>query len=1107
MSATPTVTTSLTTAKTTPKLQTSSIGALTDLRTTGGSEEQTSQPPTTRYNDSGNTVWASTRQRTAAASTVTTDGISIEEVSPTSEGVETDKPSQQALTDAPTASSSNIKALVTEGDIPFTLNPPSTAATTDRSIEYGLATNGEIKELSRGVDSIATEGSTVDITTEDNAASKATDTVQPTTEKASTGLEAVTTEPLTSSTATTTRKDSTELSQEESVSKVVAIATEASTEGAFSTESSHEESSSVQVSVTIAPSTGDALSTDSSDKTKASTQELSYSSKDISTTEAVKQGSPASVEGVLTDHPTEKTLSTEVEGTKERPVTDVTTESSTESGTKTAEEEMAATDAPNLYTPSTKEEVDTDLQTDQTLSTNAVSSTQRATEFTKGVVIEDVTTEETLSTSIDPTKRPTEDSVPASESTTTKILTEESWSGTEAFTTDLSSEAAFTSKEVTASPTEDAITEMATAEYATTQFGKEESSLFGTNPKSVPTEHSRATSEAVSSEFPTKDSLLSEAYATSSSASGSQPSTSEPVETKFQTEDSPTTVKDPVTVTESLTKNLSSTKGELSTQRSTEYKTTEIAATNPSSKAQRTPTESSSSTTQEIITEFTTEEIPSSGKALTEDSSSKDITPESEFNATKSQTENNPTTAEDLMIYTDVPTEYKSSTRGVMSLEQSTDDSLLTKSASDYSEVGTTEPPTGEPVTVTGVRAKSMSSTRKLLPEPQTDAAFSVTTTAFESEFTTKELATEESLSAMETVTTEFPTEESLTKTATTPTNEDAFSTRVAMETQPTTRFSSSGHFDASTKPGIVYSSTMRKTNATQSEFGTSTSAANTVEPHPQATLSTNAAVVTKDQTGEDSSTSDPVATAPPTTHSLPTDAPSSSQRFTVKSSPSSEMATTALATEDSSSQSEQLTTQFRSGDNSSTSATATTAKKSNIMSERPTEISSVRTTESELPSKVPFTDTTKLSSRPRSASSSIGVSTTSSVVAHSKVNPKDTLTTDQQIATTRSKSTVTLRTGDDFNEPTEAVIARIEGVSQDHGRDSSTTSPNTLWSSYASTVKAKTLTTTSSTVSPNELKMNVDYLQLLYHNFSGLALPGHENESPSRQTLLAARS
>ena len=438
MSTTPTVTTSLTTAKTTPKLETSSIGALTDLRTTGGNEEQTSQPPTTRYNDSGNTVWASTRQRTAAASTVTTDGISIEEVSPTSEGVETDKPSQQALTDAPTASSSNIKALVTEGDIPFTLNPPSTAATTDRSIEYGLATNGEIKELSRGVDSIATEGTTVDISTEDNAASKATDTVQPTTEKASTALEAVTTEPLTSSTATTTRKDSTELSQEESASKVVAIATEVPTAGAFSTETSHEESSSVQVSVTIAPSTGDALSTDSSDKTEASTQELSYSRKDISTTETVKQGSPASVEGVLTDHPTERTLSTEVEGTKERPITDVTTESSTESGTKTADEEMAATDAPNLYTPSTKEEVDTDLQTDQTLSTNAVSSTQRATEFTKGVVIEDVTTEEILSTSINPTKRPTEDSVPASESTTMKILTEESWSRTEAFTTDLS---------------------------------------------------------------------------------------------------------------------------------------------------------------------------------------------------------------------------------------------------------------------------------------------------------------------------------------------------------------------------------------------------------------------------------------------------------------------------------------------------------------------------------------------------------------------------------------------------------------------------------------------------------------------------------------------
>ena len=1102
MPTTPTVTTSLTTAKTTPKLETSSIGALTDLRTTGGSREQTSEPPTTRYNDSGNTVWVSTRQRTAAAITITTDGISIEEVSPTSEGVETDKPSQQASTDAPTASSSNIKALVTEEDIPFTLNPPSTAGTTDRSNDDGLATNGEIKELSRGVDSIVNEGSTVDITTEANAASKATDTVQPTTEKASTALEAGTTEPLTSSTATTTRKDSTELSQEESASKVVAIATEAPTAGAFSTETSHEGSSSVQVSVTIAPSTEDALSTDSSDKTEASTQELSYSRKDISTTEAVKQGSPASVEGVLTDHPTEKTLSTEVEGTRERPVTDVTTESSTESGTKTAEEEMAATDAPNLYTPSTKEEVDTDLQTDQTLSTNAVSSTQRATEFTKGVVIEDVTTEETLSTSIDPTKRPTEDSVPASESTTTKILTEESWPRTEAFTTDLSSEAAFTSKEVTASPTEDAITEIATAEYATTQFGKEESSLFGTNPKSLPTEYSWATSDAVSSEFPTKDNPLSEAYATSSS----QPSTSEPVETKFQTEDSPTTVEDPVTVTELPTKNMSSTKGEMSTQHSTEYKTTEIASTNPSSKAETTPTESSSSTTQEIITEFTTEEIPSSGKALTEDSSSKDITPESEFNATKPQTENNPTTAEDLMIYTDVPTEYTSSTRGVMSLEQSTDDSLLTKSASEYSEVGTTEPPTGEPVTVTGVRAESMSSTRKLLPEPQTDAAFSVTTTAFESEFTTKELATEERLSAMETVTTEFSTEESLAKTATTPTNEDAFSTRVAMETQPTTRLSSSGHFDASTKPGIVYSSTMRKTNATQSEFGTSTSAANTVEPHPHATLSTNAAVVTKDQTGEDSSTSDPVTTAPPTTHSLPTDAPIS-LRFTVKSSPSSEMAATALATEDSSSQSEQLTTQFRSGDNSSTSATATTAKNSNIMSERPTEISSVRTTESELPSKVPFTDTTKLSSRPRSASSSIGVSTTSSVVAHSKVNPKDTLTTDQQIATTRSKSTVTLRTGDDFNEPTEAVIARIEGVSQDHGRDSSTTSPNTLWSSYASTVKAKTLTTTSSTVSPNELKMNVDYLQLLYHNFSGLALPGHENESPSRQTLLAARS
>ena len=1071
MSTTPTVTTSLTTAKTTPKLETSSIGALTDLRTTGRSEEQTSEPPTTRYNDSGNTVWASTRQRTAAASTVTTDGISIEEVSPTSEGVEADKPSQQALTDAPAASSSNIKALVTEGAIPFTLNLPSTEATTDRSIDYGLSTNGEIKELSRGVDSIVTEGSTVDITTEDNAASKATDTVQPTTEKASTALEAVTTEPLTSSTATTTRKDSTELSQEESASKVVATTTEAPTEVAFSTETSHEESSSVQVSVTFAPSTED-----SSDKTEASTQELSYSRKDISTTEAVKQGSPASVEGVLTDHPTEKTLSTEVEGTRERPITDVTTESSTESGNKTAEEEMAATDAPNLYTLSTKEEVDTDLHTVQTLSTKAVSSTPKATEFTKGFVIQDVTTEETLSTSINPTKRPTEDSVSASELTTMKILTEESWSGTEAFTTDLSSEAAFTSKEVTASPTEDAITEMATAEYATTQFVKEESSLFGTNPKSLPTEYSRATSDAVSSEFPTKDNPLSEAYATSSS----QPSTSEPVETKFQTEDSPTTVEDPVTVTESLTKDLSSTKGELSTQHSTEYKTTEIASTNPSSKAETTPTESSSSTTQEIITEFTTEEIPSSSKALTEDSSSKDITPESEFNATKPQTENNPTTAEDLMIYTDVSTEYTSSTKEVMSLEQSTDDSLLTKSASEYSEVGTTEPPTGEPVTVTGVRAESMSSTRKLLPEPQTDAAFSVTTTAFESEFTTKELATEESLPAMETVTTEFPTEESLAKSATTPTNEDAFSTRVAMETQPTTRLSSSGHFDASSKPGIEYSSTIRKTNATQSEFGTSTSAANTVEPHPQATLSTNAAVVKKDQTGEDSSTSDPVTTAPPTTHSLPTDAPSSSQRFTVKSSPSSEMATTALATVGSSSQSEQLTTQFRSGDNSSTSATATTAKKSNIMSERPTEISSLRTTESELPSKVPFTDTTKLSSRPKPASPSIGVSTTSSVVAHSKVNPKDTLTTDQQIATTRSKSTVTLRTGDDFNEPTEAVIARIEGVSRDHGRDSSTRSPNTLRSSHVSTVKAKTLTTTSSTVGPNELKMNVDYLQLL---------------------------
>ena len=118
---------------------------------------------------------------------------------------------------------------------------------------------------------------------------------------------------------------------------------------------------------------------------------------------------------------------------------------------------------------------------------------------------------------------------------------------------------------------------------------------------------------------------------------------------------------------------------------------------------------------------------------------------------------------------------------------------------------------------------------------------------------------------------------------------------------------------------------------------------------------------------------------------------------------------------------------------------------------------------------------------------------------AHSKVNPKDTLTTDQQIATTRSKSTLTLRTGDDFNEPTEAVIARIEGVSQDHGRDSSTRSPNTLRSSHVSTVKAKTLTTTSSTVGPNELKMNVDYLQLLDHNFSGLALPGHENDSPLR--------
>ena len=1073
MSTTPTVTTSLTTAKTTPKLETSSIGALTDLRKTGGSKEQTSESPTTRYNDSGNTVWASTRQRTAAASTVITDGISIEEVSPTSEGVETDKPSQQALTDAPAASSSNIKALVTDGDIQSTLNAPSTAATTDRANDDGVATNGGIKELSRGVDSIVTEGSTVDISTEDNAASKATDTVQPTTQKASTALEAVTTEPLT--TAITKRKDSTELSQEESVSKVVAITTEAPTEGAFSTEISREESSSVQVSVTIAPSTGDALSTDSSDKTKASTQELSYSSKDISTTEAVKQGSLASVEGVLTDHPTERTLSTKVEGTRERPVTDVITETSTESGTKTAEEEMAATDAPNLYTPSTKEEVDTDLQTDQTLSTNAVS--QRATEFTKGVVIEDVTTEETLSTSIDPTKRPTEDSVPASESTTMKILTEESWSRTEAFTTAaLASEAAFTSKEVTASPTEDAITEMATAEYATTQFGKEESSLFGTNPKSVPTEYSRATSDAVSSEFPTKDNPLSEAYATSSS----QLSTSEPVETKFQTEDSPTTVEDPVTVTEFPTKNMSSTKGEMSTQHSTEYKTTEIASTNPSSKAETTPTESSSSTTQEIITEFTTEEIPSSSKALTVDSSSIDITPESEFNATKPQTENNPTTAEDLMIYTDVPTEYTSSTRGVMSLEQSTDDSLLTKSASEYSEVGTTEPPTGEPVTVTGVRTESMSSTRKLPPQPQTDAAFSVTITAFESEFTTKELATEESLSAMETVTTELPTEESLAKTATTPTNEDAFSTRVAMETQPTTRFSSSGHFDASTKPGIVYSSTIRKTNATQSEFGTSTSAANTVEPHPQATLSTNAAVVKKDQTGEDSSTSDPVTTAPPTTHSLPTDAPSSSQRFTVKYSPSSEMATTALATEGSSSQSEQLTTQFRSGDNSSTSATATTAKNSNIMSERPTEISSLRTTESELPSKVPFTDTTKLSSRPKPASPSIGVSTTSSVVAHSKVNPKDTLTTDQQIATTRSKSTVTLRTGDDFNEPTEAVIARIEGVSQDHGRDSSTRSPNTLRASHVSTVKAKTLTTTSSTVGPNELKMIVDYLQLL---------------------------
>lgn len=1092
MSTTPTVTTSLTIAKTTSKPETPLIGALTGLSTTGGSKEQTSEPPTTKYRDSGNTDWASTRQRTASASAVTTDGFSIEEVSPTSEAVETDKPRKQVSTDAPTASSSNSKAIITEGGVSLTSsavtadvseNARSTAATTDRSNNGGLSTNEEVKELSRGVNSTATEGTTVDITTRDTAATKATDTMQPATEEASTTLEAAITEPLTSIMPTAKRKDLTKLSQEVSASKVVAIPTEAPT-----TETSQEESSSVQVSVTIAPSTEEALSTDSSDKTEVSTQEFSYTNKDMSTTEALKQGGPASVKDVLTDHPTEKTLSTEVEGTMKRPITGVVTATATESGTKTAQEEMAATDAPNVYTPSTKEEVNSDLQTDQTFSTNAVSSTQRATEFSKGVgVLENVTTQETLSASISPTKRPTEDSLPASKSTTMKILTEESSSRTEAFTTDLSSEAAFMSKEVIASPTEEAITESATAEYATTQFLKGDSSLFGTNPKSLPTEYSWATSEAISTEFPTKDNSSSEAYVTSSSASGSQPSTSEPVETKFQTEDSPTTVEDPLTVTEFPTKYMSSTKGDVSTQHSTEYKT-EISAATPSSKAATTATEGSPSTTQETTTEFTTEEIPSSSKAFTEDSSSKDITPASEFNATKPQTENSPTTVEDLMAVTDVPTEYTSSTRAAVSLEQSTDDSLLTKSASEYSKVVTTEPSTGEPVTVTAVRAESWSSTRELLPETQTDVAFSVTTTGLESKFTAKELATEEASSSTETVTTELPTtEESFAKSATNPTNEDDFSTRDAMESQPTTRLGSSGHYDGSTKSATQDASTIRKTNATQSNFGPSTSAATTLEPHPQATLSTNAAVVIKDQTGEDSSTSDPVTTAPTTTHSLPTDSPSTSQRFTEKSSPSSEMVTTELTTEGSSSRGEQLTTQFPSGDNSSTSATVTTAKSSNITSVRPTEISSLRTTESELPSKIPMTDTTKLSSRPKSASPSIGVSTTSSVVTYSKVNPKDIITTDQQVATTHSKTTITLRPGDDFNEPTEAIIARIEGVSQDHGKDSSTTSPSTLWSSYASTVKAKTLTTTSSTVGPSELKINVEYLQLVHNNFSAL--------------------
>ena len=1094
MSTTPTVTTSLTIAKTTSKPETPSIGALTGLSTTGGSKEQTSEPPTTKYRDSRNTDRASTRQRTASASAVTTDGFSIEEVSPTSEAVETDKPSKQASTDAPTASSSNSKAIITEGGVSLTSsaftddvseNARSTAATTDRSNNGGLSTNGEVKELSRRVNSIVTEGTTVNITTRDTAATKATDTMQPATEEASTTLEAVITEPLTSIMPTAKRKDLTELSQEVSASKVVAIPTEAPT-----TETSHEESSSVQASVTIAPSTEEALSTDSSDKTEVSTQEFSYTNKDISTTEALKQGGPASVKDVLTDHPTEKTLSTEVEGTMEHPITGVITATATESGTKTAQEEMAATDAPNVYTPSTIEEVSSDLQTDQTFSTNAVSSTQRATKFSKGVgVLEDVTTQETLSASISPTKRPTEDSLPAIESTTMKILTEESSSRTEAFTTDLSSEAAFMNKEVTASPAEEATTESATAEYATTQFVKEESSLFGTNPKSLPTEYSWATSEAISTEFPTKDNPSSEAYVTGSSASGSQPSTSEPVETKFQTEDSPTTVEDPLTVTKFPTNYMSSAKGDGSTQHSTEYKTTEIAATTPSSKAATTPTEGSPSTTQEITTEFTTEEIPSSSKTFTEDASSKDVTPASEFNATEPPTENSPTTVEDLMIVTGVSTEYTSSTRGAVSLEQSTDDSLLTKSASEYSKVVTTEPSTGEPVTVTAVRAESLSSTRELLPETQTDVAFSVTTTGLESKFTTKELATEEALSSMETVTTELPTtEESLAKIATNPTNEDDFSTRDAMETQPTTRLSSSGHYDGSTKSATQDASTIRKTNATQSDFGPSTSAATTLEPHFHATLSTNAAVVIKDQSGEGSSTNDPVTTAPTTTHSLPTDSPSRSQRFTEKSSPTSEMVTTELATEGSSSRGEQLTTQFPSGDNSSTSATVTTAKSSNITSVRPTEISPLRTTESELPSKIPVTDTTKLSSRPKSASPSIGISTTSRVVAYSKVNPKDIITTDQQVATTHSKTTITLRPGDDFNEPTEAIIARIEGVSQNHGKDSSTTSPSTLWSSYASTVKAKILTTTSSTVGPSELKINVDYLQLVYHNISGLA-------------------